>query len=420
MSSALPTNLSTVFSEKSYEPTSDYDSEALRQISLSDYGLSDYDDVKRDHKEAHHFPAPHSLSRSLPRSLSRAHKVEESEVTSSPDEHSNLSGPFLLGARATSAGTATRKTRISMQADESDDGVSVTARRRLFADDSRTGKGATDHHAATQRMSTAHEDDNQSSIMQIGATAQEELPSWRQEKMQDADVEVARLATCNQAPATISGIDNSDTRQVRDGEGAKRKRNEWGLQIQTSFKVDYSSEIDTKSPVSTSKENGATIVIINEVHTANHVNEVDTSQTSPAHTTEAIQAPCTNRAHASSPRQYVHGHRALKCLGFVPLQKTLAFTSSTRPKTPRERPHSRVWLDSYFSKASPPLWFPQFCGTKVYPKYFDVKTLSEHVLVEGGIHLETEGERQMSILSKNPGQRGHSHLACQHFFCLRI
>ncbi len=401
-----------MFSEKSYEPTSDYDSEALRQISLSDYALSDYD------KEANNFP-PSPISRPLPRSPSRAHKVEESEVTSSPDEHSNLPGPFLLGARATSAGTATRRTRMSMQADESDDCVSVTARRRLFADDSRTEKGATDHHASTTRMSTAHEDDNQSSIMQIGATAQEQLPSWRQGKMQEADVEVARLATCSQAPATSADIDNSDTQQARDGEAAKRQRKEWGLQIQTSFEVDDSShggEIDAKSPASTSKENGAASVIINEVHTGNHVNEVYTSQTSPAHTTEAIEPQCTNRAHASSPRQYVHGHRALECLGFIPRQKTVPFTRSTRPKTPRERPHSRVWLDSYFSKASPPLWFPQFCGTKVYPKYFDVRTLSEHVLVEGGIHLETEGERHMSILAKNPGQQGHSHLACKHFF----
>ena len=308
-----------------------------------------------------------------------------------------------------------------MQADESDDGVSVTARRRLFADDSRTGKGATDHHASTTRMSTAHEDDNQSSIMQIGATAQEQPPSWRQEKNYEADVEVARLATCSQAPATFAGIDNSDTRQARDGEGAKRLRKEWGLQIQTSFKADYASqgEIDAKSPASISKENGAASVIINKEHTGNHVNEVNNSQTSPARTTEAMEPPCTNQAHASSPRQYVHGHRALQCLGFVPRQKT-PFIGSTRPKTPRERPHSRVWLDSYFSKASPPLWFPQFCGTKVYPKYFEVKSLSEHVLVEGGIHLETEGERHMSILAKNPGQRGHSHLACKHFFFLDV
>jgi len=78
-----------------------------------------------------------------------------------------------------------------------------------------------------------------------------------------------------------------------------------------------------------------------------------------------------------------HGRRALARLGFTPREQALPFGGSTRPRTPKHRPHSRVWLRSYFTKT--PLWFPE---------YFDKKCLSDC-----SIHLDVDGEKALDLMA---------------------
>jgi len=89
-----------------------------------------------------------------------------------------------------------------------------------------------------------------------------------------------------------------------------------------------------------------------------------------------------------SKQTFSHGLRALARLGFKPCQRAVKFGGTTRPLTPKHRPHSRVWLESYFSKT--PLLFHD---------HFDVK-----LLVDRGIHLENEGERPLDFQRAKAGE----------------
>jgi hypothetical protein len=113
------------------------------------------------------------------------------------------------------------------------------------------------------------------------------------------------------------------------------------------------------------------------------VDNVDAHAASPETDSAGQRAPMycghpSDRLHSS------HGRRALARLGFKPREKVRPFMGSTRPETPAHRPHSRVWLESYFSKL--PLWFPTS---------FDASVLSAR-----GIHLDKDGEREFNVLGE--------------------
>ena len=101
-------------------------------------------------------------------------------------------------------------------------------------------------------------------------------------------------------------------------------------------------------------------------------------------TDSAVQRAPIYCGHPSDRLHSSHGRRALARLGFKPCEKVRPFMGSTRPETPAHRPHSRVWLESYFSKL--PLWFPTS---------FDASVLSAR-----GIHLEKDGEREFNVLGE--------------------
>ena len=106
------------------------------------------------------------------------------------------------------------------------------------------------------------------------------------------------------------------------------------------------------------------------------VDDLDSHAASPKTDSAQQRAPMSGRPCSS------HGRRAIARLGFWPLEEAKPFVGSSRPKTPKHRPHSRVWLESYFSKL--PLWFPQS---------FDVAELSAR-----GIHLDKDGERELNLM----------------------
>ena len=93
--------------------------------------------------------------------------------------------------------------------------------------------------------------------------------------------------------------------------------------------------------------------------------------------------PCPPQVQSPRGR---HGHRALARLGFKPCEEVWSFKGSTRPPSRRQQPHSRRFIESYFSKM--PLQFPN--------EWFNVKFLSDT-----GIHLEDEGERPLDFPSSH-------------------
>ena len=113
------------------------------------------------------------------------------------------------------------------------------------------------------------------------------------------------------------------------------------------------------------------------------VDNVDAHAASPETDSAGQRAPMSC-GHPSDRLHSSHGRRALARLGFKPREKVRPFMGSTRPETRAHRPHSRVWLESYFSKH--PLWFAT---------HFDASVLSAR-----GIRLDKDGEREFNVLGE--------------------
>jgi len=236
------------------------------------------------------------------------------------------------------------------------------------------------------RQGTPPDEEHKGTRFILGARASRITVAGRQTRMSAAMADEDDCPTCAEQGPADAHSSEMDRSESCDDALATESLGGPGMNSTSANAVPHqeafhseSTDPGVRSFVATQCTLAAPLVSIGTPPPSNRPAPVQVDNLDTVHTPDD---PMSSVLPSVRPRS-AHGRRALARLGFTPREQALPFGGSTRPRTPKHRPHSRVWLRSYFTKT--PLWFPE---------YFNKKCLSDL-----GIHLDVDGEKTLDLMA---------------------